>query len=79
MTWECFAYNCVGSIVFVSGKMNSQAYQHVLGKYLLPNAGFLTKENLKFRQGNALVHANNSIEHWFLVNNVKTLKWPASL
>ncbi|GBN72599.1 Transposable element Tc3 transposase [Araneus ventricosus] len=41
MSWGYFAYNGVGSITFVSGKMNSQAYQIVLASHLLPNAEFL--------------------------------------
>jgi hypothetical protein len=41
MTCGCFAYNGVGSIAFVSGKMNSEAYQNVLASHLLPNVEFL--------------------------------------
>ncbi len=41
MTWGRFAYNGVGSIAFVSGKINSEAYQSDLASHLLPNAEFL--------------------------------------
>ncbi len=47
MTWGCFAYNGVDSIVFVSGKMNSEAYQRVLANHLLPNAEFLARKKLE--------------------------------
>lgn len=77
MTWGCFAYNGVGSIAFVSGKMNSQAYQSVLASHLLPNAEFLAGENWKYQQDNAPIHTSNSTKNWFQVNNVETLKWPA--
>ncbi len=39
--WGCFTYNGVGSVAFVSSKMNSEAYQSVLASHLLPNAEFL--------------------------------------
>ncbi|GBM84869.1 Transposable element Tc3 transposase [Araneus ventricosus] len=73
MTWGCFSYNGVGSIAFVSGKMNSRAYQSVLASHLSPNAG----ENWKCQPDNAPTHSSNSTKNWFQVNNVETLKWPA--
>ena len=74
MTWRCFAYNGVGSIMFALSKMNSQVYQCVLESHLLLNAEFLARENLKFQQDNAPVHTSNSTKHSFLVNNVKIFK-----
>ena len=56
----CLAYNDVGLIAFVSGKMNSQTYQLVLGSHLLSNPEFLAEKNWKFQQGNASVLVNNS-------------------
>ncbi len=44
MTWECIADNGVGSIAFVQGKINSEAYQSVLASPLLPNAEFLAEK-----------------------------------
>ncbi|GBM37290.1 Transposable element Tc3 transposase [Araneus ventricosus] len=73
----CFAYNGVGSIAFVSGKMNSQACQSVLASHLLPNAEFLPGENWKYEQDNAPIHSSNTTKNWFQVNNIETLKWPA--
>ena len=57
--------------------MNSKTYQQALEKHIWPNLAFLSEENLKFRQDNALVHGSNSIKHWILINNVEILKWPA--
>ncbi|GBL78602.1 hypothetical protein AVEN_65193-1 [Araneus ventricosus] len=79
MTWGCFAYNGVGSIAFVSGKMNSQAYQSAFSSHLLLNAEFLAVENWKYQQDNAPIHSSNSTKYWFQVNNVETLKWPAKI
>ncbi|GBM02370.1 Transposable element Tc3 transposase [Araneus ventricosus] len=78
MTWGCFAYNGASSIAFVSGKMNSQAYQSALASHLSPNAEFLAVENWKYQQDNAPIHLSNSTKNWFQVNNVGTLKWPAT-
>ncbi|GBM85415.1 Transposable element Tc3 transposase [Araneus ventricosus] len=73
----CFAYIGVGSVAFVSGKMNSQANQSVLPSHLLSNAEFLAGDNWKYQQDNAPIHSSNSTKNWFQVNNVETLKWPA--
>ncbi|KFM63293.1 Transposable element Tc3 transposase, partial [Stegodyphus mimosarum] len=77
MTWGCFAYSGVGSIAFVSGRMNSQGYQNLLRNHLLPNAECLAGENWKYQQDNASIHSSNSTKNWFQVNNVETVKWPA--
>ena len=76
MSWRNFACIDMGSILFVSGKINSQSYQRILKSHLLPNAGFLAGENLKFQPGNAPVHMSNGTKLWFLVNSVETWKWP---
>ena len=74
MSWRNFACIDMGSILFVSGKINSQSYQRILKSHLLPNAGFLAGENLKFQPGNAPVHMSNGTKLWFLVNSVETWK-----
>ncbi|GBM29315.1 Transposable element Tc3 transposase [Araneus ventricosus] len=74
ITSGCFAYNGVGSIAFVSDKMNSQTYQIALASHLLPNAEFLAGENWKYQQDNAPFHSSNNTKNWFQVNNAETLK-----
>lgn len=76
MIWGCFTYNGGSSVSFVSGKINSQAYQSVLASHILPNAKFLAVENFKYQQDNAPIHSSNSTKNWFQDNNVETLNWP---
>ena len=59
--------------------MNSQTYRCVLGRLLLKFNIFLAGENIKFKQIGALVLVCNRTKHWFLVNNVETLKSPAKI
>ena len=71
MTWKRFAYNNLSAIMFVSGKMNSQAYQRVLESHFFffiffPNVSFFAGENLKFHPKNSPAHASNRTKLWFV-------------
>ena len=37
ITWRFFSFNRVDSLVFISTKMNSEAYKEVLEDYVFPN------------------------------------------
>ena len=71
LTRWCFSYNGVDSIVFVSGKINSQAYQRVLESHLLLDTDFLMKENWKFLKENWPANISKRTKHWFLVTMFK--------
>ena len=52
MTWVCFSFNGMGSLVFNSTKINTNACKKVLAlkKHLLPNI-FFWPEKMNFRTG----------------------------
>lgn len=77
MTWGCFSFNGVGSLAFISGKMNSVAYKEVLEDHLLPNAVDLAGEKWVFQQDNAPIHNSKLMKTWFKCKNIQVLDWPS--
>ncbi|KFM58041.1 Transposable element Tc3 transposase, partial [Stegodyphus mimosarum] len=82
MTWGCFACNGVGSIAFVSGRMNSQGYQNVLTNHLLSNAECLAGEKAMgpqflFMDDNAPPHRTVTVEELLESEDIEHMDWSA--
>ena len=79
MTWRCFAYNGVGSVALVSKKWITSiptcARKSSFTKYWISHWRKLKISAQKYKDEPA--HTSKRDKHWFLFNNVVTLKRPA--
>ena len=75
MTWTGFGFNGKTEIVFTGSKMNSEDYQLILEKHLLPSAQQISGRGWIFQQDNARIHTSRSSTGWFRKNNVRVLDW----
>ena len=77
MTWTEITRFGKLSLVFVKGRMNSEAYQNLLTNNLLPLLQRFHRFKWRFQQDNASIHSSASTRRWFIENNVEVLEWPA--
>jgi len=77
MVWAAFNYSCQSEIVFISGRMNSAAYQDMLQTNLLPFAQHIPTESWVYQQDNASIHRSASTLQWLESKNVNLLDWPS--
>ncbi|KAL3075555.1 hypothetical protein niasHS_012818 [Heterodera schachtii] len=77
MCWAAFSQFGTTPIVFVRGRMDSEAYQALLENFLLPYLDRWPRIDFTFQQDNAPCHSSNSTKQWFRDHNVDVLAWPA--
>jgi transposase len=77
MLWAGFGYHGKTPLNFVTGSLNSTAYQAVLQQSLLPVARRIGGNRWVFQQDNASCHASVSTREWLSNHGVRVLPWPA--
>lgn len=77
MCWAAFSQFGTTPIVFVKGRMDSEAYQSVLENFLVPYMERWPRIEFKFQQDNAPVHVSHSTRQWFKDHQIDILDWPA--
>ena len=77
MVWGAFCNEEVVEMEFITSKMNSQAYQQVLDKRLLPFYHQSSQQSLQFMQDNATVHTSRATLAWLKDELVDAMDWPA--
>nr|CAD2168795.1 unnamed protein product [Meloidogyne enterolobii] len=77
ITWGAITKFGRLALVFVDGRMNSEAYQKLLTDNLLPLLHKFHRFKWLFQQDNASIHSSASTKRWFKENNVNVLDWPA--
>lgn len=73
MVWGAFEASGTLPLAFVSTKMNSEEYQHVLQEHLTP----FWQEDYLFMQNNASVHRSASTLQYLAQNKIAVFRWPA--
>ncbi|CAI5440302.1 unnamed protein product [Caenorhabditis angaria] len=76
MIWGAFCGKKKLQLQFISTKMNSNDYQEVLKKTIVPF--FRNRRNTHiFQQDNASIHKSRSTLDFLAKNRIKDMKWPA--
>ena len=63
----------MGSLAFISTKMNSEAYKEVLEDYILPYVVDFAREKQTFQQDNGLVHKSRPMKTCFKSKNIHVM------
>jgi len=77
MIWAAFCYTGQMGFTFISGRINSVDYQHVLEEHLLPMVLSIVVKDWLFLQDNAPIHRSRSTENWLQAQGILTLDFPA--
>ena len=77
MVWASFSLLGTSNIAFIDGRMNSNGYQALLEKHLIPYMARWPNIEFTFQQDNAPVHSSASTRNWLNDNNISVLDWPA--
>ena len=76
MFWGSFSSKCVGSLLPISGIMNSQKYIELLNSSLSKD---MAKTGTRiFQDDSAPCHRAKSVHNWFIENKIETLDWPGN-
>ena len=62
---------------FISGRISSVDYQHVLEEHLLLMASSIVGNDWLFLQDNASIHRSRSTKNWLQAKGILTLDFPA--
>ena len=70
----------LGDLVFYDGRLNGQAYIHVIGDTLTRfiKKAFNSKTNFTLMQDNAPPHTSNYATKFFKTQRIPVMKWPPS-
>lgn len=77
MFWGAFGNNGTSPLAEITTRMDSEAYQGILQKSLLPHGSKIGGRGWIFQQDNASVHVSNSSMAWFERKRLRLLGWPA--
>jgi hypothetical protein len=77
MIWGAFSADRKFNIEFITNKMNSENYQAVLERRLVPFLNQSPNQNFIFQQDNASIHNSRGTKIWFSSKNIPLLEWPA--
>ena len=79
MIWGCFAYNGVGNLDFINGKMNSQVYVDTIDKNLVESATKLCMQNdYVLLQDNDPKHTSKFTRDYLMCNGIEVHDHPPS-
>ncbi|EEQ81842.1 hypothetical protein NCER_101564 [Vairimorpha ceranae BRL01] len=65
MVWGCFIYLCVGKLVFIKGKTNSEYYVNILSNSLFNPVRFMDLQDNIFQQDNDHKHTAKLTKLYF--------------
>ena len=77
MTWAVISSFGRLALVFVEGRMNSNAYLAMLEANLIPFLRKYRRIQFKFQQDNASIHVSSASKQWFIAKKIDLLDWPA--
>lgn len=77
MVWGAFSYAGKCDLQRVDGKMNSDSYQRMLFRSLIPFGPLLGGAKWKFQQDNAPSHTSKSTKEWLKREKIDVLPWPS--
>ena len=75
MVWGSMCWHGLGSLVKLEGRLDSTAYQQVLGEHMLTDAAALIGDDFVFQQDNAPIHTSRSTRQWLRQHDVILLDW----
>jgi hypothetical protein len=75
--WGCFAWNGVGSLVFVDGNMTGEMYKDILTQNLFQSSKKLQLgKDMVFEHDNDPKHTSRVVKNWLDKERVERLIWP---
>jgi len=77
MVLAAFCHTGQVGFTFISGRINSADYQHVLEEHLLPLVSSIVGKDWLFLQDNAHIHRSRSTENWLQAQGILTLDFSA--
>ncbi|GFU13025.1 transposable element Tcb1 transposase [Trichonephila clavipes] len=78
MVWRCFSWFALGSLVPVTGNMNSEIYVDILDNAALPTIWQYFREGpFLFQQDNCSIHTSRLSQTRFDEMGVEKLDWPS--
>jgi transposase len=77
MIWAAFGHYIKSDIVFISGRMNSEAYRMLLDDHLTNIASLMGRKKFLFQQDNAPIHRAKANFEYFKAKKVGVLEWPS--
>lgn len=77
MLWGAFCGTKLLDLEFTTTRINSEEYQRILGKRLVPFMTASRRQTHNFQQDNASVHNSRSTKDWLNRKGISVLKWPA--
>ena len=77
MTWAAISSFGRLALVFVEGRMNSNAYLAMLEANLIPFLRKYRRIQFKFQQDNASIHVSSAYKQWFTAKKIDLLDWLA--
>uniref|UniRef100_A0A8R1EAK6 DDE_3 domain-containing protein n=1 Tax=Caenorhabditis japonica TaxID=281687 RepID=A0A8R1EAK6_CAEJA len=77
MMWGCFHANDVGSLIRITGTMESYMYKDILEKEMLPSGRSQMGRGWLFQQDNAPKHSSHFFKDWFAQHRVNVMTWPS--
>ena len=75
MVWSSIAFNGVGSLHKIEGRLNAVGYQAILAVKMLADGYVLIGHNFVFQQDNSTIHTARSTLQWMGDNDVTVLDW----
>uniref|UniRef100_A0A8R1E769 DDE_3 domain-containing protein n=1 Tax=Caenorhabditis japonica TaxID=281687 RepID=A0A8R1E769_CAEJA len=77
MMWGCFHATGVGSLIRITGTMESYQYKNIMGKEILPSGRFQIGRRWLFQQDNNPEHSSHFVKDWFAQRRVNVMTWPS--
>ena len=79
MVWAGMSAKGVGPLCFIKGTVNSESYQKILDKFMIPTSKKLYDgRKFIYQQDNAPPHVSNSTLKFLHDRNIPVLNWPAN-
>uniref|UniRef100_A0A8R1EAK0 HTH_Tnp_Tc3_2 domain-containing protein n=1 Tax=Caenorhabditis japonica TaxID=281687 RepID=A0A8R1EAK0_CAEJA len=77
MMWGCFHANGIGSLIRITGTMESYMYKVILEKEMLPSGRSQMGRGWLFQQDNNPKHSSHFFKDWIAQHRVNVMTWPS--
>jgi len=79
MVWGCFAWDSIGDLVRINGRMDAELYRQILSEDLIRTIDYYgwDKSNIVFQHDNDKKHTSALVRRWLTENEVPVLDWPS--